>query len=159
MNITQDFEVKMYVTEHGQPDVPVAFELCKAITGWSVEALDDEDDEEEDGFLVPESDGDEDVEDGDEADEEPAPEKLLVIRSTLHKKAIEDFRELIEVVQPLKIQFIYGSDEAGQVIKVFESDTNSVLSMLNSGSRGAGAADTPLEVELLFDVYSSDTLY
>lgn len=172
MNVRQDFKVKMYLVEDNGAETPVAPALCEAIVGWDVETLEEDDDDDTQGFLVPDNaaaddDGDDeepedDAEDGDDEGDESEgiqPEKLLALTAKVNAQMLEEFKELTSSIRDLKIRFVYGTAATGQLIKEFDADSDAVLTMTTGHVRDESASDRDLEVDLLFDVYGSDTLY
>lgn len=166
MNINQAFSVCMVLVDEQGNEMVVAPNLCKAIQSWEIEVNEPEDDPDDDGFLVAEdqdADDSDDSTDDAEPDDEDEPEvadRTLVLTSVLNKLALSEFKSLVNgEVQDLKVQFIYGNDEVGKITREFLCDTDGLLSVGTSGSCGEGADTTDLQVELVFDVYDSDTLY
>lgn len=168
MTVNQNFVVKMELIDEEGNATAVAPELCKAIVGWEVEDLEEK---AESDFLVPDSSSEEEEEEGsdeedgeDEEDEddeetESVPLKLLALTSRVTKEALAEFKALTTDINELRISFIYGNENVGQIVKQFDCDTDAVLTLCSGNSRLENAEETPLEVELLFDVYGSDTLF
>lgn len=183
MNVRQNFVVEMALVDENGNETPVAPELCKAITGWEVETFEEEKKKEDDhdGFLVPEGnivddsededeeeaaeDDDEsednDYEDDDDTDENTEPTRMLILRAAVNKAVLTEFKALTDGddIQDLKVRIVYGNDEVGKIIKEFDCDTDAGLSIGNGDHLAENSVDLDLSVELLFDVYDSDTIY
>lgn len=164
MNISQNFVVEItYVAGENRPE-QIAPNLAKAVTSWEREFNDEEEDENE-GFLVPEDgldegeDGDEEEgAEGEEADEEEGllSDSTLYLTATLSKDVLAEIKALqgMDSDELIKISIIYGNDQIGTIRRVFEVDPDLILNF-GSGSKEA----TDLVVGLTFDIYNSEIVF
>lgn len=158
LNINQQFVVEISRPAVG-PEL-LAKNLASAITSWERE-FNEEDEDENHGFLVPEDedeaedDEEEGAEEGEgEDEEEPEADSTLYVTATLNKEVLREIKELQESEDAslLRIAFVYGNEQVGTIRREFDVDGDMFMSF------GSGVKDTTdLVVGLTFDVYDSST--
>lgn len=160
MNINQNFVVEITRINSENPQDLIAPNLAKAITSWERE-FNEEDEDENEGFLVPE-DGldeaeeadDEEADDEDEASEELS-DSTLYVYATLNREVLAEIKALQEDdAEMIKISFVYGNEQAGTLRREFQVDPYSII---NFGSGSKEEAD--LVIGLTFDVYNSEVVF
>lgn len=164
-NINQEFAVEIVrFNAAGESDV-IAKNLAASITSWEREFNEEDEPEEDHGFLVPDeedaADEEEDEEDGDEDEAEEGEEGeesdgTLYVTATLNKDVLSDIKTLqhLDDPRPIKISFVYGNDEVGTLRREFEVDSEMFISF-SSGAK----EETDLIIGLTFDVYSSELVF
>jgi hypothetical protein len=152
--ITTQFAVKIIHTAEDGTDVEIAASLAAAITGFSREFDETEEDKDPMGFIVDGDGGSGDEADGDDDDDsDDGPDSTLIVTATANTAMLADMRALNELDDIIKVQFIYGE---GAIVREF--DVNSDLwVVLNEAA--CDSAALPLELSLSFECYDSATNY
>ena len=157
--ITQDFKIEIL-----NADAQVAVALTAGVTQWDRD-FNDEEDSDEEGFLVNENQQDDDFDDGtddedESADEEPEYEvdesdSTLILTLPVTSEALADIKALqsMDADERLSVRIIYGN---GALVRWFEISPDVAL-ILSSGNRTD--AELPLTIQVIADIYDSATYF